>query len=166
LLAEHVGAVYDGKIRVPVVDKQGTVIDDEELRRRLYHEYVHVIVRLIADDNVPWWLNEGLAQLFSQEFTEQERQMVLHARDKNALYKLSDLEANQLQTLDADAIRLAYAQSHATVVYMYQRFGKRRLQQLMADLGAGIPTADSMEYRYRRDYATLEREVAAGLDSL
>ncbi|MCL4692441.1 MAG: tetratricopeptide repeat protein, partial [Candidatus Hydrogenedentes bacterium] len=45
LLGEHVGAVYDGKIRVPIADRSGQIISEDELWRRLYHEYTHVVIR-------------------------------------------------------------------------------------------------------------------------
>ncbi|MCC7556289.1 MAG: hypothetical protein KO254_09315, partial [Methanoculleus marisnigri] len=35
LLGEHVGAVYDGAIRLPLSDKTGQVLDEAELKRRL-----------------------------------------------------------------------------------------------------------------------------------
>src|SRR5204862_6751608 len=54
-------AVYDGRIRVPV---RGALTKPAELERVLAHEFTHVLVRTLAPQGVPTWLNEGLAVLF------------------------------------------------------------------------------------------------------
>jgi tetratricopeptide (TPR) repeat protein len=56
-LASHVGAVYDGKIRAPLTNAEGQWLAEDEIKRRLTHEYVHVVVRHLGGPNVPWWLN-------------------------------------------------------------------------------------------------------------
>jgi Tfp pilus assembly protein PilF len=54
------GGVYDGKIRLPI---GGIEQETPALRKILYHEYTHVVVRAITP-RCPTWLNEGLAQYF------------------------------------------------------------------------------------------------------
>jgi len=55
-----VGALNDGKIRVPV---SGLTQMTPDLARVLKHELTHSFVRQITLGRCPTWLNEGLAQL-------------------------------------------------------------------------------------------------------
>jgi len=160
-LDAHVGAVYDGKIRSPVMNASGKFLPDEELKRRLTHEYVHVVVRHLAGANVPWWLNEGLAQTFSEELGERERKMLRLAYEQGIDYALSNIEDHQLNKLPPEALRLAYVQSHATVVTLWARYGQRRLIQMMQCLASGMAPEQALRSSYRRTYRTLQSEVAA-----
>ncbi len=54
------GGIYDGKIRIPI---GGIEQETPGLRKLLYHEYAHAVMRAITP-NCPTWLNEGLAQYF------------------------------------------------------------------------------------------------------
>lgn len=158
-LQDHVGAVYDGKIRAPITDKGGQWLPDEELKRRLTHEFVHVVVRFLGGANVPWWLNEGLAEAFSGEVTADELALLRAARDQGGLYSLKQLEPSQLQALSPDALRLAYVQSHATVDFLWNKFGQRRLRELLSDITSGVAPEESLRSNYRRTYETLYGEV-------
>ena len=162
LLNGHVGAVYDGKIRSPLTSDAGEWLSDDELKRRLTHEYVHVVVRHLAGDNVAWWLNEGLAETFSLGAPDAARAGLLqHAYDAGVEFSLAELEAHQLRRLEPESLRLAYAQSHATVYSLWSRFGQQKLIRLMTDIAAGVALEESLRANYRRTYATLEREIAA-----
>ncbi|HOJ33686.1 MAG TPA: peptidase MA family metallohydrolase [Candidatus Hydrogenedentes bacterium] len=160
LLGEHVGAVYDGTIRLPMMDKNGVILDDAELRRRLFHEYTHVVVRHIAGDNVPWWLNEGLAEVFSDEITQEEVALLQSAFQQGKAFPLQSLEEHQLNALRVDDLQLAYVQSHATVRYLWTRFGQGSLVRFLNLLAAGTTPEDALRQIYRRSYATLDKEMA------
>jgi len=159
-LASHVGAVYDGKIRVPLKGEDGAFLSDEELRRRLYHEYVHVVIRHVAGDNVPWWLNEGLAETFSSDVSQKHAARLQHLYDQGQDFKLAELDASQLRKRDADSLRLAYLQSHATVDLLWRRFGRGRLSGMLSDLKEGMAPEQALRRNYRRSYTMLENEVA------
>lgn len=158
-LGEHIGALYDGKIRVPIENKAGERLPPDELRRRLYHEYTHVVVREIGGERVPWWLNEGLAETLSNPLTEDDRLALQQARDSAVLFKLADLERGQLELLDPASLSIAYRQSHATVDYLINRFGQRKMVALLQTLATGIPADDALRQTYRRRYAEIELEV-------
>ena len=160
-MGDHVGALYDGsKIRCPVFDKSGDLIELEELKRRLYHEYVHVVVRYIAKDNVPWWLNEGLAETLSQELSPRRMASLRQAKKANALFALSDLQDDILTSLPPSELDVAYMQSHATVDLLKQRFGMRRLAMLLRALAEGDSPEMALRRACRYSYRTLELAVA------
>lgn len=160
-LEANVGAVYDGKIRVPLTTQEGDLLDDEELKRRLTHEYVHVVVRHLVGDSVPWWVNEGLAETFSGEIESGRAELLRRVYAQGSAFRLAQLEAHQLKVLDPDALRMAYAQSHATMDLLWTRFGQRRLEQFLGELASGTAPEEALKRTYRRNYANLEQEVAA-----
>jgi tetratricopeptide (TPR) repeat protein len=161
LLDEHVGAVYDGTIRVPMDDRSGRRLDTNELRRRIYHEYVHVVVRHVAGDNVPWWLNEGLAETLSTDLSDAERALLTDAYADQSAFPLADIEAHQLERLDPEQLSLAYRQAHAAVEYLWSRFGQRPLVGLLREIAEGADPEAALRNQYRRDYAMLDHEIAS-----
>jgi len=162
-MGEHVGALYDGKIRIPLLDLQGNMLAEDELERRLFHEYTHVVVRHLAANNVSWWLNEGLAETFSREFGDTQLHVLLPASEQGALFSLASLHASQLERLDYDNLRLAYAQSHASVNYLWTRYGRQKLRAMMSSLAEGIEPQTALEMHYRLTYEQLEAEVMRSL---
>lgn len=56
---EWVGAVFDGKLRVPVNMMQYP----EVYRPMLFHELTHAFVRAMTRSKIPLWINEGIAQV-------------------------------------------------------------------------------------------------------
>jgi len=159
-LDANVGAVYDGKIRTPINDNTGQILDSDELKRRLKHEYVHVVVRHLVGDKAPWWPNEGLAETFSRDIDPGESALLQRMYRQGVAFGLGDLEAHQLKILDPETLRLAYAQAHATVQALWTRYGQRGLKQMMSDLAAGMKPEDALIHSYRRTYRALETEVA------
>lgn len=158
-LGEHIGGVYDGKIRVPIKDKSGALLKDDELKRRLVHEYVHVVVRHIAGDKAPWWLNEGLAQMISEDFSPRDKRMLRDAFDAQKLFSLEEISGTQLDGLEPHQIALAYCQAHFTVQHMRDRFGQNRLVDFLIDLGGGGELQDELWRYYRRTFKTMQTEL-------
>lgn len=160
-LGGHVGALYDGKIRIPLMDEQGAPLKDDELTRRLYHEYSHVVIRFICGDKVPWWLNEGLAEYLSRDFDAHRKEQFAQACAEEKLNTLTALEQGQLEKLGVEALAVAYVQAHATVNFLWERFGQVRILQLLKELkGSELPPEQVLRRVAARNYNTLEREVA------
>ena len=66
---EWVGAIFDGKLRIPV----GMMQYREVYRPVLFHELTHAFVRAMTRAKVPLWLNEGIAQLVDGSRSDKER---------------------------------------------------------------------------------------------
>lgn len=159
LAGEHVGGLYDGKIRIPVTDKTGATVNEDLLRYTLYHEYTHVVVRFLTQNNVPWWLNEGLAETLSLKELSPERLSLLQdAAEEGLLLSFSDLEASQLGKRDDASLRLAYAQSQAAVRYLWTKFGQRRMAEMLSSLASGKEPEECLRLSYNRSYDTLFKE--------
>lgn len=157
---EYVGGIYDGKIRIPLMDQQKNVLDDQELKRRLFHEYTHVVVRFLALDNVPGWLNEGLAETFSRGEPDTQRlELLREAYKQRKLFKLADLEDMQLKQRSLDELQIAYCQSHAIVQHLWSRFGQAPLRAMFSSLAEGKSPEEALKSSYRYSYDTLETEI-------
>jgi len=159
LLGEHVGAVYDGAIRLPLSDKTGQVLDEAELKRRLYHEYTHVVVRHIVGDDVPWWLNEGLAETVSTELMPRDVERLEQAYRSDAAFSIAELQEHQLLRLPPESLQIAYLQAHAAVRHLHARYGQTRLNQLLTALANGTAHDAALRQAYRRTYAQLDDEL-------
>ena len=160
-LQQHIGAVYDGKIRTPLTDADGIWLPQEELQRRLVHEYVHVVARSIAGDSMPWWVNEGLAETLSKSWADQETARLREAYAGGEAFTLGQLEGNQVASLNATEMRLAYLQSHASVDFLWRRFGHSKMISFLRALRSGMAGEAALQSVYRRNYARLEQDVAA-----
>ena len=66
---EWVGAVFDGKLRIPV-----NVMSRREIYRPMFfHELTHAFVRAMTRHHVPLWVNEGIAQVIDASRTGMAR---------------------------------------------------------------------------------------------
>lgn len=158
-LEEHVGAVYDGKIRAPLTDKEGNWLPDDELERRMTHEYVHVVVRHITGKNVPWWVNEGLAESMSKSLSAQEIEQLRRYFSDTPSFSLKALESNQLNQLAPSDLRMAYLQSHAAVDLLWNRYGRSKMLGFLRALGNGLEYEDAFRTIYHRNLASIERDL-------
>jgi hypothetical protein len=62
---EWVGAIFDGKLRIPV-----NVMNYREIYRPMFfHELTHAFVRAMTRYHVPLWVNEGIAQVIDASRT-------------------------------------------------------------------------------------------------
>lgn len=87
---DWVGAVYDGKLRIPV-----NVMQNQEVYRpMLFHELTHAFVRAMTRAKVPLWLNEGIAQVIDASRNDEEKP----AGGKPDLKMLTDPFVNQEKT--------------------------------------------------------------------
>ncbi len=159
-LDNHVGALFDGKIRAPITDRDGQWLEEKELSRRLIHEYVHVALRHAVGPEVPWWLNEGLAETLSRPIDGTRTELLRRAFQGALTYPLGQLEGSQLHKLDPEALTLAYAQAHATVNLLWTKYGQRRVVPMLSDLRAGTAPEEALGRNYRKTYDVLEREVS------
>lgn len=84
---DWVGAVFDGKLRVPVNLMQYP----EVYRPMLFHELTHAFVRAMTRAKVPLWLNEGIAQVIDAS----RNAMAKPAGEKPNLKMLTEPFVNQ-----------------------------------------------------------------------
>lgn len=119
--------LYDGKIRVPV---QGSEKDTAGLKRVLFHEFTHAVIRQITPDEIPTWLNEGLAMYFEGSPRHSGPEIIEKARQNGTLIPLGNLHGSFL-AMNADTASLAYAESDLAVRALIDRYGIRTVRDLL-----------------------------------
>ncbi|MGA2985572.1 MAG: hypothetical protein ABSG32_17305 [Terriglobia bacterium] len=150
-----VGALNDGKIRVPV---SGLTSMTPDLARVLKHELTHSFVRQITLGRCPIWFNEGLAQLEEGATTAALGSQLARAFAAGKTPAYSSMEGSFVG-LPADQVPLAYAKSLAALEYLRDVFGMgeiRRMLRQMASTDFGTVLQDEV----RMDYPSFEAEVA------
>ena len=98
------GGGYDGRIRLPV---GGALESPRTLDRVVTHEYVHAVVRNAAGQNVPAWINEGLASYLETGDKTWPRKILAKADGR---IEISDLEGG-FGEFDGPTALVAYAES-------------------------------------------------------
>ena len=66
---EWVGAVFDGKLRIPV----NVMAYREIYRPMFFHELTHAFIRAMTRYHIPLWVNEGIAQVIDASRTGMAR---------------------------------------------------------------------------------------------
>jgi len=123
------GGVFDGSIRIPI---GGQDIDRTVLGAVLYHEYTHAVIRMVAGNNVPTWLNEGIAQYEERWVRTPSAEL-----GEQGTVPLSSLNGSFLKIGDPGSVRQAYAESLSAVGFYVDRFGRYSLAKLVRLLGDG-----------------------------
>ncbi len=149
-LAEWAGASYDGTIRVPISD--GRMLD-AQLSALMRHELVHCFVRELGGNEIPAWLNEGVAQWFQRdpraELKAAHKALALHPP-----LPLERLERSFASLGTADDIAVAYAQSLAFCEFIERQYGRAALVKMIAGGASGVAPAQSFEAWVRLPLAT------------
>ena len=147
---EWAGGAFDGRIRVPV---QGALQNLRELERVLTHEFTHALVRSVAPQGVPVWLNEGLAVLFEGADLSRRREQLRRGRPPS----LERLEGSFARLSPRDA-SLAYAHSAVAAGALIDLAGAPSLINLLNDVGSGMPFAAAFERHAGMSYADFRKQ--------
>jgi tetratricopeptide (TPR) repeat protein len=150
------GAINDGKVRVPV---QGLSSMTPGLEQVLKHEMVHSFVHRIAEGRCPTWFNEGLAQMESEEDLGQYGAALARLYSQSRQVPIMRLEGS-FQRLTSSEAALAYAESHAAVEMLRDRYGAYQLPTLLRSLGSGKTMEQALREVLRMTYEDLETELA------
>lgn len=138
-LGDWAGGAFDGTIRVPADDlrEPGRVA---RLRDVLRHEVAHAFCQSIGGDDVPSWLNEGIAQWLENPARrlgglQVARARIINARDNGGkpLFTLEQIQGSLVSWSDTAEITRAYDQALAFVDYLAEQYGARLLFDLVAE---------------------------------
>lgn len=147
------GGIYDGKIRIPI---GGIEQETPGLRRLLYHEYTHAVVRSITP-RCPTWLNEGLAQFFEgDELDNRKKEALKRVAQAGKLPSLVELEGS-FMGLGTTQAQYAYLFSLSSVRYMVDSFGMYRVKTVLEELGKGADTGTAVSSGIMLSYEEFDR---------
>lgn len=123
------GGGYDGRIRLPV---GGALRSPKTLERVVTHEYVHAVIHNAAGDDIPTWINEGLASYMESP----DRSWAAAAlRRADGRISIEDL-AGSFSEFDSDTALVAYAESLIAGQLLCERLGPN-LGPFLQMLGSG-----------------------------
>ncbi|MBU0507900.1 hypothetical protein KKH27_03555 [bacterium] len=102
------------------------------------HEYVHLLLKAGAPEaEIPRWLDEGLAQVLAEQQDYRDNALIGRSAAAGRLFTLSGIEG--LMGMNAEAARLAYAQSEIAVSLLESRYGMPGIANLVHGLRSGRP---------------------------
>ena len=130
---EWVAGLYDGKIRIPLGGLQRV---EAPLKRLLYHEFSHVLIRQLSRGMVPHWLSEGLAMYAERRFHAPPLAVLAEASKSGSLLAIQDLET-AFRGGDPRRVRLAYEQGYAMTRFLIENFGWYQIPEVLRQLGEG-----------------------------
>lgn len=151
-----VGALNDGRIRVPV---QGLAGVDSELSRVLKHELTHSFVKQKTGGRAPTWIQEGLAQWMEGRRSGEDAAALLQIYDQGHAAPLGPLEGSWMG-FGPDAARYAYAWALANVENIAQSGGMSDMERILERIGAGMTTEAAVREVTRNDYNDLMQSTA------
>jgi tetratricopeptide (TPR) repeat protein len=151
-----VGALNDGRIRVPV---QGLTGVNAELSRVLRHELTHSFVGQKTHGRVPTWLQEGLAQWMEGKRSEENAAVLIQIYKDGQSAPLARLEGSWMG-LPEDVARYGYAWALANVEYIIQTQGMGDVDRILEKLGAGSSTEEALRGVLHDDYGDLMKATA------
>ncbi len=152
-----VGALNDGKIRVPV---SGLTSMTWLLARNLKHELTHSFVRQATLGRCPVWFNEGLAQLEEGATTATLGSQLARALADNRIPAFPDLAESFLK-LSPDQVEMAYAKSLAALEFLRETYGMAEIDRLLKLMASNPDFGSLLQQQLQLKYPELEEKVAA-----
>ncbi len=127
----------------------------EDLDRVLAHEFTHALVRSLATNQLPTWLNEGLASVLESDSLDWATTRLATVERAPSLRILA---APFAKLSGADA-QVAYAASAMAAKRLLDEAGGAAIANLLRDIGAGVPFEDAFQHRIQKSLADFEASL-------
>lgn len=146
-----VGALFDGKIRIPIRN-----FDREKkgIRETIRHEYTHFIIRQLTR-HCPAWLHEGLAQRAEGKTGGSVGRLLSREKKAGAIMELSSLKETFARMRNPARARLSYAVALSFTDYLVERFEISDIERLLR----GIQKPGGLEKAFRKVFRLPLQEV-------
>jgi tetratricopeptide (TPR) repeat protein len=151
-----VGALNDGRIRVPVQGLSGVT---PELSRVLKHELTHSFVGQKTRGHAPTWIQEGLAQWMEGKRSGDNAAVLAQVQKEGHAASLGSLEGSWMG-LPSDAAGYAYAWALANIEYIVQTNGMGDIERILDRIGNGSSTEAALREVLHSDYNDLMQSTA------
>jgi len=150
-----VGALNDGRIRVPV---QGLTSLTPDLSRILKHELTHSFVQQKTHSLAPIWVHEGIAQWVEGQRSRDNAAVLVQVYNEKQALPLGEMEKSWMQ-LPASVASYAYAWALANVEYIVQTDGMSDVERILNAIAAGSTTEAAIQEVLHLNYDELEKET-------
>ncbi len=154
-----VGALNDGRIRVPV---QGLTAVNSELSRVLRHELTHSFVQQKTHGRAPTWVQEGLAQWMEGKRSDESAAALAQIYGQGQSAPLAKLEGSWMG-LPADVASYAYAWALANVEYIVQAQGMEDMNRILDRIASGSTAEEAVRDVLHDDYEDLMQSTVVYL---
>ncbi len=126
------GALFDGKIRIPIKGLSGKT---KELTNLVAHEYTHAVIYDITGPGCPVWLHEGLAQYMEGADVAKADELVLeYYKQYNDIPSLKNFSEG-FMGLSSNKAYFAYMLSLSGTNYLIKTYGMSFIRDLLTGLG-------------------------------
>ncbi len=125
----------DEKIRINTDDD--TLREPQFLYLMLTHEYVHYAVRHMTGGKCPLWLEEGIAQVETQNAPAGTEELLQRALDNDAFLPLEILQHDFSALEYAELIDFAYVEAYSIVTFLLQRYSWSGIRAVLGAFGSG-----------------------------
>ena len=150
-----VGAVNDGRIRVPV---QGLTEVTPELSRVLKHELTHSFVQQKTLGHAPTWIQEGLAQWMEGKRSDLNAAALIAIYQGDPALAMQHYQGDWMK-LSNEAVNAAYAWALANVEYILQSGGMNDVDRILDRLATGEAPEQALKAILRSDYTDLTHDT-------
>src|SRR6202165_837011 len=151
-----VGALNDGRLRVPV---QGLTGVTQDLSRVLKHELTHSFVQQKTHGRAPTWMQEGLAQWMEGRRSGDNAAVLLQIYGDGHASSLGSLEGSWMN-FPGDAAAYAYAWALANMEYIVQADGMGDVERMLDSIGSGSSTEAALHDVLHSDYNDVMKSSA------
>jgi tetratricopeptide (TPR) repeat protein len=140
----------------------------------LCHEYVHLVVSAVSHDQVPVWLQEGLAR-FEQERWRRgagaslpavDQQLLASALKNRRLIDLDDMHPSMAKLPSQEAAALAYAEVLTLVAWIHGKVGWEGIREVLALQKDGKSAPRAVAEVLDLSWAKVQKEWKAHLRGL
>jgi tetratricopeptide (TPR) repeat protein len=159
------GALFDGKIRVPVTGDMLKRREEEQLQVKLFHEYTHAMIReLVPETPLPGWLNEGLACTLELDRAErrdrddEDRRLLKQVLRRGERIGLAEMPVEFTTIRGQKEAEMAYRIARSFVGWLIDRYRMDGLRSALEQIGKGAAIDAAFENVYRKNLERLERE--------
>ena len=146
-----VGALNDGRIRVPV---QGLTNLTPDLSRVLKHELTHSFIQQKTHGRAPTWVQEGLAQWMEGLRSGDNAATLIQVYEQKQAMTLEELESGWMK-LPGDAAGYAYAWALANIEYIVRVDGMGDVERILNLIGSGSSTEAAIRETLHSNYDEL-----------
>jgi tetratricopeptide (TPR) repeat protein len=150
-----VGALNDGRIRVPV---QGLSSVTPELSRVLRHELTHSFIQQKTRGRAPTWIQEGLAQWMEGKRSDASAATLIRMATSAPEQAAAHFEGDWMK-MSNEVIGVAYAWALANVECILHAGGITDLDRIMGRLASGEAPEAATKAVTRSDYAELTSDT-------
>jgi hypothetical protein len=153
------GALFDGKIRVPVKGLSSVTAD---LNAVLTHELAHSFIASQAHGRCPAWFNEGVAQLQEGKSASGYSKFLADLKSRNQLIPLTRLESSFIASA-SEVAGLAYIQSLSVVEYLVQKSGSQTIREILDLLHQNYSFETALRLKTSQTLASFENSWQTSL---